>query len=48
MKELIFEDGRLPSQDVINEWLKIVDDFFDPKISPLEAAALEEQTSAAS
>ena len=30
LEELIFEDGRLPSQDVINRWLKIVDDFFDP------------------
>ena len=28
--ELIFQDGQLPSQDVIDKWLKIVDDFFDP------------------
>lgn len=28
--ELIFQDGQLPSQEVINSWLKIVDDFFDP------------------
>mgnify|MGYP001198156610 CR=1 FL=1 len=32
LEELIFEDGRLPSQDVIDKWLKIVDDFFDPKV----------------
>ena len=29
LEELIFEDGRLPSQDLINKWLKIVDDFSD-------------------
>ena len=28
--ELKFDDGKLPTQDVIDQWLKIVDDFFDP------------------
>ena len=31
LEELIFEDGRLPSQECINRWLKIVDDFFEPQ-----------------
>ena len=29
--ELIFEDGQLPPKELQQKWLRIVDDFFDPK-----------------
>ena len=29
VEELIFPDGQLPEQQVIDRWLDIVDDFFD-------------------
>ena len=28
-EKIKFDDGMLPSDDVVNNWLKIVDDFFD-------------------
>ena len=27
--ELIFDDGMLPEEEIINKWLDIVDEFFD-------------------
>lgn len=45
MEELIFEDGQLPSQNVIDRWIKIVDDFFDDasqKDSAAKKSVLEE------
>ena len=41
VQELIFQDGQLPSQDVIDRWLRIVDNFFDPKVPQGIAAGLE-------
>ena len=32
---MIFSDGGVPSKDIVNRWLKMVDDFFD---GPEEAA----------
>ena len=34
VKELVFADGQLPPQDVMDRWLKIVDDFFDSTFFP--------------
>ena len=34
VQELIFDDGKLPTQEVMDRWLKIVDNFFDPKGVP--------------
>ena len=29
VQELLFSDGQLPPKELIDKWLKIVDDFFD-------------------
>ena len=29
VEELIFADGQLPPKELIDKWLKLVDDFFD-------------------
>ena len=41
MQELTFPDGQLPSQTVINKWLKIVSEFFD---SPSNKSQKAEET----
>ena len=30
MNELIITDGLLPEKEIVDQWLKIVDEFFDP------------------
>ena len=45
VQELIFQDGQLPSKEVIDKWLKIVDDFFDP---PTTNSAQDQLKAAAS
>ena len=39
--ELMFPDGMLPEQSIIDQWLKIVDDFFENNQAPAETDTLE-------
>ena len=32
VQELVFKDGSIPDQDVIDKWLRLVDNFFDSKV----------------
>ena len=32
--ELMFPDGMLPQQEIIDQWLTIVDDFFESSAEP--------------